>query len=353
MSLHEKIGQILMVGFEGTTLEDETKRLIEEEHIGGVILFSRNVENPKQLLALMNEIKKANSNSRIPLFLSVDEEGGRVSRMPNELIKTPTSRMIGQRNDKEYAYNIGNAIGGKIKAFGFNMNFAPILDIDSNPKNPVIGDRSFGASERIVSEMGIAIMKGLQEKNVISVIKHFPGHGDTSVDSHIGLPNVDKDLDSLNELEIIPFKKAIEEGADAVMVAHILFNKIDPQNPATLSKSIISDLLRNQLNYDGVVVTDDMTMGAITENYDIREAAVKAIEAGNDIILVCHGDDYKASVLEALKEAVENNRIPISRIEESVYRILKLKRKYGLSDDPIEIIDVDKINEETNAQLTK
>lgn len=344
MTLDEKIGQMLIVGLDGYILDDDIKRMIEDYYVGGIILFSRNVKNPNQLLGLMNSLKAANSKNNIPLFLSVDEEGGRVSRMPEEFIDIPSNRIIGQKNNDEFAYKIGRVIAEEIKSFGFNMNFAPVLDIDSNPHNPVIGDRSFGANKDIVGRLGVKTMKGLKSQEVIAVVKHFPGHGDTSVDSHIGLPKVDKDLNGLSQFEILPFKKAIENNVDAVMVAHILFSKIDSKNPATLSKLIVTDVLRKDLNFDGIVITDDMTMGAIIENYDIGNAAVKAVEAGSDIILVSHGYENKIKVLKDLKNAVGNERIPMERIDESVYRILKLKRKYKLKDDEIDAIDVEDIN---------
>ena len=344
MSIEEKIGQILVVGFDEPTLDINTQKLIEEHHVGGVILFKRNIESPSQLLGLINSLKEANINNKFPLFLSLDEEGGLVSRMPDELVNTPRSKVIGQEKDEEFAYNTGKVIGQKINAFGFNMNFAPVLDIDSNPQNPVIGDRAYGDNKEIVTKMGIGIMKGLESQGVIAVVKHFPGHGDTVEDSHFGLPEIDKGLDDLLDFELFPFKRAIDEGVEGVMVAHILYKEIDRKNPATLSKSIIGDLLREELAFDGLVITDDMTMGAILENYDLGEAAIRSVEAGSDLILVCHGFDNIKATLHALKEAVNNGRIPIERIDESVYRILRVKEDYGLKDDIIDSVDVSGIN---------
>ena len=344
MSIEEKIGQILVVGFDEPTLDINTQKLIEEHHVGGVILFKRNIESPSQLLGLINSLKEANINNKFPLFLSLDEEGGLVSRMPDELVNTPRSKVIGQEKDEEFAYNTGKVIGQKINAFGFNMNFAPVLDIDSNPQNPVIGDRAYGDNKEIVTKMGIGIMKGLESQGVIAVVKHFPGHGDTVEDSHFGLPEIDKGLDDLLDFELFPFKRAIDEGVEGVMVAHILYKEIDRKNPATLSKSIIGDLLREELAFDGLVITDDMTMGAILDNYDLGEAAIRSVEAGSDLILVCHGFDNIKATLHALKEAVNNGRIPIERIDESVYRILRVKEDYGLKDDIIDSVDVSGIN---------
>ncbi len=344
MTLEEKIGQMVIVGLDGYTIDDNTKAMIENEQVGGFILFGENVKNSSQLLELVNSLKNTNSKNRLPLFISVDEEGGRVSRMPNEFKNIPANKIIGKVNDGNFSYEIGSIIGKEIKEFGFNMDFAPVLDINSNPKNLVIGDRSFSADPEVVSKLGVQTMKGIQTSGVIPVVKHFPGHGDTSIDSHIGLPSVNNDLNRLNDFELVPFNDAIKNGADAVMVAHILLNKIDAQNPASLSKIIITDLLRNKLNFNGVVITDDMTMGAIVKNYTINDAAIKSVNAGSDIVLVCHGHDNEVGVIDVLKKAVENGTILQERVDESVYRILKLKYKYSLSDNILNSFDVERIN---------
>lgn len=231
------------------------------------------------------------------------------------------------------------------------MDFAPVLDINSNPKNPVIGNRAFGATLDIVRDLGIETMKGIQSENVIPVVKHFPGHGDTSVDSHVGLPTVNNDLNRLESFELVPFREAIEEGADAVMIAHILLPKIDKENPSSLSKDIITDILRNKLEFDGVVITDDMTMGAISKNYNVNEAAVKSINAGTDIVLVCHGYEKAIEVINSVKDAVIKGEISEERVNESVYRILKLKNKYNLKDEITDSVDVDKINNKIRTLL--
>lgn len=351
MTLDEKIGQMLMVGVDGYTLDNNSRKMIEEYKVGGFIILGQNVQSTNQLLNLVNALKAANLKNKIPLFVSVDEEGGRVDRMPRELKRYPTNREVGQINNSNLSYNIGNVMAEELRSFGFNMNFAPVLDINSNPNNSVIGDRSFGSTSKIVSKLGVETMKGLQSGNVISVIKHFLGHGDTSVDSHIELPTVPHDLNRLRNFELIPFNEAIKNKADAVMVAHILLSKIDSTNPASFSKAVINDILRNQLNFNGVVITDDMAMGAIVKNYNIGEASVKSVVAGSDIILVSHNYENEVTVISSLKKAVENGIITKERIDESVYRILKLKQKYGLKDKAINSIDVDKINEKINGVL--
>lgn len=345
MTLDEKIGQLIIAGFDGIALDDNAKSLIKDDKIGGIILFGENVESVPQLVNLTNSIKFENSSNKIPMFISVDEEGGSVSRMPKELRKFPSNRIIGDRNDDKLSYNIGKMIGKEIRSFGFNMNYAPVLDINSNPNNKVIGNRSFGNNVEVVSRLGIQTMKGLMDSNAISVVKHFPGHGDTSIDSHISLPVVEKDLEKLNSFEFIPFKKAIENGVDAIMVSHILLTQIDKNNPATMSKAVVSDILRGNLGFNGVIITDDMTMGAITQNYSIENAAINSINAGTDIILVCHQYKNIKSTIEAIKKAVNVNKtISEERINESVYRILKLKEKYNLNDKLIETPSISSIN---------
>ncbi|MFR9070774.1 MAG: beta-N-acetylhexosaminidase, partial [Paraclostridium sp.] len=291
-----------------------------------IILFSRNIENSNQLKKLTEDINNINKN--IPLFISTDEEGGRVSRLPNDTTKFKSAKDIGDKGDTNYAYENGMNLGRTLKEHNINMDFAPVIDIYSNPKNTVIGDRAFGTDEKIVSAMGIATMNGLKREGVIPVVKHFPGHGDTDIDSHFDLPVVNKSLKQLENFELVPFKEAIDKGCDAIMVSHILVEKIDSKNPATLSKNIIYKLLREKMNFKGVVITDDMHMKAISNNLSIEEASVKSINAGSDIILIGSDIDITKSVIEKIKLAVKNNNITEDRIDESVYRILTLKEKY-------------------------
>ncbi|MBY0754356.1 beta-N-acetylhexosaminidase [Clostridium sardiniense] len=353
MSLDEKIGQLIIGGFNGYTVDSNTENLIKENHLGGFILFQRNVENSNQLLKLINTLKSLNKGNIAPLFISADEEGGTVTRMPNEIKKLPSNSYIGKINNEDFSYNIGKTLGKELNAFGINMDYAPVLDINSNPNNPVIGIRSFGDNKDIVTRLGTRTMEGIKSQNVIPVVKHFPGHGDTSVDSHIGLPVVNCDLKRLNDFELAPFKSAIDKGADAVMVAHILLPKLDPKYPATLSYNIITDLLRKDIGFDGVVITDDMTMGAIMENYNIGNASVKAINAGADIVLVCHKYENIQTAINSIKKAVSDKVITEDRIDESVYRVLSLKEKYKLTDNKINSVDVNEINKSITDVLNK
>ncbi len=353
MSLEEKVGQLVIVGVDGYQNDGNSIQFMDQYHVGGFILFKRNIQDSTQMLKLVNSLKETNAAGKnIPLFLSIDEEGGRVSRMPDEFLKFPSNKAIGKRNDSDFSYEAGGILGKELNAFGLNMDFAPVLDINSNPKNPVIGDRSFGTTAEPVGKLGIATMKGIQSQNVISVVKHFPGHGDTSVDSHVGLPKVNHDVKRLESFELEPFAAAIEDGADVVMVAHILLPKLDDQNPASFSRYIISDLLRTRMSFSGVVITDDFTMGAIEKNYDMGKAAVKSILAGGDIVLVCHEFEKQKTVIEALLEAARSGVLPMERIDESVHRILNLKRKYSLSDETVSVpVDSSGINGEIKALL--
>jgi beta-N-acetylhexosaminidase len=353
MSLDEKLGQMQIVGIEGYKIDDGAKQMIQELYVGGFILFGKNIESTEQLLELNNSLKSANAVNKIPLFISVDEEGGRVTRIPNTIINLPTNKDIGKLNNEEFSYEIGMLLAEKVKAFGFNMNFAPVLDINSNPKNPVIGDRAFGSKPEVVRDMGVQTMTGISFGGVIPVVKHFPGHGDTAVDSHVGLPSVETDLERLNSFELIPFEAAINKGAECVMVAHILLPKIDAENPASLSTATITDILRKQLNFDGVVITDDVTMGAIMKNYDLAAAAVQAVKAGNDIVLVAHKYENALTTMKSLKEAVQAGEITEQRIDQSVYRILKLKQQYKLKDNRIQSLDINKINQRITDTLDK
>lgn len=325
MTLDEKIGQMILSGFNGTDFNDELDTLINDLKVGGVILFSRNIEDSNQLKKLNLDIEEANKN--IPVFISIDEEGGRVNRLAKNIKTFESAKSIGDKGDIKYAYENGKEIGKTLKEHKINMNFAPVLDIYSNSKNTVIGDRAFGNNEKIVETMGISTMQGLKDEEVIPVIKHFPGHGDTEVDSHIGLPVVEKSIDQLYDFEFVPFKKAIESGADAVMVSHILMKQIDDKNPATLSYDLITGILRNDMKFSNIIITDDMCMKAITNRLSVEEASIKSIKAGSDIVLIGSDISKTKSVIEKIKLAVERNEISEKRIDESVYRILKLKEK--------------------------
>lgn len=353
MTMDEKIGQMIFAGIPGTEFNEESGHLVNDYKVGGIIFNGKNIKNPSQTIAYINALKKQNMKNKIPLFLGIDEEGGRVAKLPGITADIPSNLEIGKVNNPSFSYEFGTVLGKMVKAFGFNMDFAPVLDVNSNPNNPVIGDRSFGSSPEIVSDLGLQTMRGIQNEKIIPVIKHFPGHGNTSVDSHLELPLVNKSLEELKKLELIPFQHAIDEGADMVMAAHILLPKIDGKHPSSLSNEVINGILRKQIGFKGVTITDDMTMEAIAGNYDLGDAAVMSVEAGSDIIMVAHDYNKVVKVITALKKAVENGEISEVTIDESVQRILKVKEKYRIADSQIDQIEVNELNQLMQSVLEK
>jgi beta-N-acetylhexosaminidase len=344
MTLKEKVGQMIIGGVDGSSGDKNAERMIRTDKVGGIIFYANNLPDKKTAVAFGNRLKSWNADNAIPMFLSVDQEGGRISRLP-DLEKIPTAAHIGKTNNEAYAAAIGGLLGEEVRSFGYNMDFAPVLDINSNPDNPVIGDRSFGPQADVVTKMAIPVMKGIQSAGVIPVVKHFPGHGDTSTDSHLELPVIQKGPDQLQKLEWIPFTAAIRQGADAVMVAHILFPELDSVNPASMSKEIITGFLRDSLHFKGVVMTDDLTMKAITAHFDIGQAAVASITAGSDIVMVAHEYKQVSKVINAIVKNVNNGTLTERRIDESVTRILTLKQKYKLSDQQTLLPDLKALNQ--------
>lgn len=352
MSVEEKIGQMIFSSISGTELGAEEEKLIHQYKVGGIIVNKKNITSPSQMVAYMNSLKEENKNN-VPLFFGIDQEGGRIAKLPGDLRAIPSHFEIGKQNDPSFAFEIGTVLGKLVSSFGFNVNFAPVLDINSNPENPVIGDRSFGINPDVVSKLGIQMMKGIQGENIIPAIKHFPGHGDTSVNSHDELPVVQKTMPELEQMELIPFKQAIAEGADMVMIAHILLPSIDLEFPSSMSEAIITDLLREKIGFDGVVITDDMTMEAITNSFDIGKASVMSVKAGADIVMVAHEFENVVKAITALTTAVENGEITEERIDQSVERILKLKNKYSLKDTYKKEANINELNQLIDAVLRR
>lgn len=360
MTTEELVGQLLVAGIEGAEPGEDARQVIEELAVGGIILFGRNVEAPGQLVELTNGLKEWNREAgNIPLFLCVDEEGGMVSRMPPEVADLPNAY------DELDPCARGKVLAEECKAFGFHVNFAPVLDVWSNPHNTVIGKRAFHTDPLEVTIAGTGCAYAMMVNGVIPVVKHFPGHGDTATDSHIGLPVVDKTRQELEDAELMPFRFAIE-GAEwkspieweptpvpAVMAAHILMTRIDPLLPASLSPAVVDGLLREELGFQGVVFTDDLTMGAITENWEMPEAAVLAVQAGCDMALVCHGLDNVKAAYYGLLFAVEDGTLSRERLEESVRRILTLKEAYAVDDSPVEVPDVEELNRMIQSVIPK
>jgi len=344
MSLEEKLGQLLLIGIEGKEIDDNTIHNIEENHIGGFIFYARNIDNKEQVIKFISDLNNKNKLNKVPLFLSIDEEGGKVSRLSKIYLNLTDTAELGEKDDETLSYGYGQIQGLKLNSLGLNMNFAPVLDIDSNPANPIIGPRALGSNADIVSRHGLKIIDGLRSVNVIPVAKHFPGHGDTEIDSHLQLPSIDKTVEQLEELEFVPFKKAVAHDVEMIMVAHIVYLKIDENNPATLSPRIIEGILRENLEYKGVIISDDMTMGAITQNFNIEDAALRFLQSGGDIILVGHGIENPSKILKRLTLAVEDNELSIEEIDDKLHRILELKGKYILEGSLVSEISTEEIN---------
>jgi len=330
MSLEEKVGQLFQIGFEAPEVNDEVRDMIENYHVGGVIYFSRNIKNPAQTAELSNKLQQLalNSGAEIPLFISADQEGGTVTRLKGAT-HFPGNMALGAAKDKVLTEKVAQSTASELKNLGINVNLAPVLDVNNNPDNPVIGVRSFGEDPELVAELGTTYIRGLQSEGVIATAKHFPGHGDTDTDSHLDLPIIKHQRSRLNQVELYPFKKAIEAGVDSIMTAHVYFPAIEKEEgiPATLSKSVLTDLLRDELKFEGLIITDCMEMKAIVNTFGTIEGAVRTIKAGSDTVLVSHSYQKQKNAIEAVIEAVKSGRISEKRIDASVKRILTLKGK--------------------------
>ena len=332
LTLKQKIGQKFISWISGKDINRNTVALIKKGFIGGVILNSQNINSREQVKKLTADLQKtAKENSPpIELFIGADQEGGRVARFRfNQFTKLPAAYYWGEHNDPYFIEAAAYITGKEISSIGCNTDFAPVLDLYGKPDSTVIGDRSMGNSVSKVSEYGLFYLKGAAEAGIIPVIKHFPGHGITSVDSHLHLPVVDISKKDLMARDILPFKAAIDNGADALMTAHILYKKIDPNYPVTCSKKIITGILRDKLGFKGVVISDAIDMGALTENYTLPEVIKTSINAGLDIILV--NSRYNTIELEDMVlDMLKRKEIKLNTIDESVKRIIRLKLKYGL-----------------------
>ncbi len=335
MSLEEKIWQMMFVTPEDickidTVIQagETTKQALQDYPIGGFIYFAKNIENREQLSQML---KNTASYSKIPPFLAIDEEGGRVSRLGDANIGTtlhPPMAEIGATKDPKKAEEVGITLGKELTELGFNTDFAPVSDILAVETNQDIGDRSFGTDPDLVAEMVAAQVKGMQDQNLSATLKHFPGCGSTEANTHVESGSSVRTLEEMRNAEFLPFQAGIDAGADFVMVAHMSAPNITgDETPAILSSQIVTDLLREELNFQKVIITDAMNMGAITSVYTPEDAAVKAVNAGVDMLLMSQ-NVHKA--VDAIKKAVESGKIPESRIDESVLRILTLKQERGI-----------------------
>lgn len=327
-----QVGQRFMIGFDGFAVSADARRLIRDFGVGSVILFKRNVDAPEQVAELVRELQSVarDAGHDLPLLVAVDQEGGRVARMREPWTLWPPMRAVGRLGSEEHARRVGEALALELKACGIRLDFAPVVDVDTNPRNPVIGDRSFGDDPELVGRMGAALIAGLQNAGVAACAKHFPGHGDTDVDSHLDLPAVEHPRSRLEDVELRPFRRAIEARVATIMTAHVLVRELDDELPATLSPVIVQGLLREQLGYAGVIVSDDLEMKAVAKHWGPGEAAVLAAQAGCDILPVCITHDAQVLALEALVRAQEAGEIPFARTDEALGRVRRLKQAYLL-----------------------
>ncbi|MFC4775760.1 beta-N-acetylhexosaminidase [Paenibacillus sp. GCM10023252] len=331
LSLREKIGQLIVTGFSAPHLTEDLKRLIEEYKIGNIILFSHNVENKHQLRGLCEDLQQMiTAQTGHPAFISIDQEGGRVTRLPEDATHIPGAMAIAATGKPEYAYTAGLITAEELRALGINFNLAPVLDINNNKHNPVINVRSYGDTAEAVQLYGLQMLKGLTDGGVLGCVKHFPGHGDTSVDSHLGLPVIEKTLEQLLELELKPFVAAIESGAESIMSSHILFPLIEEERvPATMSRTIMTEVLRGQLGYTGLIVSDCLEMDAIKKYYGTARGALGAIQAGVNLVFVSHTPELVAQTVELIEQAIASGELAESVLDEAVERVLSYKSKYG------------------------
>ena len=326
-AIRRDIGQLLIGSLPGAVITPEIRSLARDFSLGGVTLFSRNIEAPEQVAELSIDVQTL--ATELPLWVAVDQEGGRVARLRKPFTEWPPMAVLGRSGSNDLASRFAAALAAELKAVGITLDYAPVMDIHTNPKNPVIGDRALAESADAVARLGAAIVRGLQDNGVAACGKHFPGHGDTSVDSHLELPLVEHPPDRIRRVECVPFREAIRADVAFIMTAHVLVPSLDEERPATLSRRVVQDILRDEMRYQGVILSDDLEMKAIARSYDVPDAAVQAIAAGCDGALICSGDiNVQAATLEALVHAVEDGRIPFPRVESALKRLRHAKERF-------------------------
>jgi beta-N-acetylhexosaminidase len=324
MTLESTCGQIVIGGFPGATLPRSYARALAERRRGGVILFKPNVEGgPAAVAALAREVHAA--APEMP-FVGIDQEGGRVARLRAPLLEVPPMRTVASWGDAAFAERIARGVGVELAALGITIDFAPVLDVNTCPENPVIGDRAFGTDAATCAEFGVAWIRGLQSAGVLACGKHFPGHGDTSKDSHVDLPVVDQTRERLDRVELVPFRAAAVAGVATLMTAHVVYPALDPDRPATLSRAVCTEL-RNAIGFRGLLISDDLEMSAIAARRSVEEAAVQAVAAGCDALLVCWSDEKQERAIEALVREAEASPAFRQRCEEACARGLDARRR--------------------------
>ena len=327
LALRRRIGQLLVAGFDGTAIPVELRSIAREFGLGGVILFARNIVEPEQVAEVAFDALQLVPD--VPVWVSVDQEGGRVARLKTPFTEWPPMATLGRSGDALLAERFARALATELRAVGITLDYAPVLDIHTNPKNPIIGDRALAETADEVARLGRAIVHGLQSEGVAACGKHFPGHGDTSTDSHLELPLVEHPPDRLRAVEFVPFRAAIEARVAAIMTAHVLVPSLDEAHPSTLSRRTVYGILREELGYEGVILSDDLEMKAIASTYAVPAAAVQAVAAGCDGVLICSGSHAtQAAALEALVHAVEAETLPLARVDDALARQLRAKARF-------------------------
>ncbi|HVT10414.1 MAG TPA: beta-N-acetylhexosaminidase [Polyangia bacterium] len=324
MKLAAQVGQLLSVGFDGPALPEQLRARVAASEVGGVMLFRPNIADPVQVAGLVAALRRA-APADAPLLVSIDQEGGVVQRVRAPATVWPPMLAVGAAGDAARTTAVGRAVGEELAALGIGWDFAPVLDVHTNPANPVIGDRAFATEPEAAAAQALAFWRGLRGAGLVGCGKHFPGHGDTRADSHHELPVVPHDLERLRRIELAPFAAAARAGMEALMTAHVLYPALDPDRPATLSRRIATDLLRGELGFRGVLVSDDLGMKAVADRYSIEELAVGAVEAGVDHLLVREPVDRQVAAFEAILRAAESNPAFRARVEESATRVAALK----------------------------
>lgn len=338
------VGQLFITGISGLSLTDKEKKLIEEYNVGGIILFKHNYSDPAQLAELVNEIQTL--RDEYPLFISVDQEGGRVKRFQTHFTQFPSMFEIGSKDSPKLTFEVHKLMAEELNACGVNLNFSPCSDVWTNENNKVIGDRAFAKDAELVSKHISAAIRGLHTGGVLACAKHFPGHGNTTKDSHFDLPYIKKSLEELDQLELIPFEKASKSRAEFLMMAHLVVDSIDPEYPCTLSPKAYS-YLRERLKYKKLIITDDMEMKAISDNYGVEESALRAIDAGADLLIYRTFEVFEAAFL-GVKEKLKNQELKKSVIEDRVKRIYQCKKTHLAEYKPLDIPSLSKLFSDQN-----
>lgn len=335
----DKIGQLLIIGLRDKVLTQDEAEFIITNNIGGVILFARNVESPKQIHELVSSIQRLRHKTRdkLPFFIGIDMEGGRVARLKEPFTRWPPMGKIGKIESTSVAFKFALSMASELSAVGINLDFAPCVDVLTNPKNTVIGDRSLSSDPEAVAKLASALVRGFIKGGVIPCAKHFPGHGNTLLDSHEDLPIEDVTIERLRDVELVPFKKVFRARLDMVMTSHIKFPKVDADWPVTLSEKFLQGLLRSELRYRGLVISDDLDMKALANNFSTEQIPVRALQAGCDILLYCNNFDKPPLAIAAIHKAIKEHALSAQRLDESYNKVVALKKELLTKPDPQDI----------------